>query len=423
MTRELTGIRQMTRVEGHGDVVVSMADDGTAEVGFHVTEAPRLFEAMVRGHSYEDVATIASRICGICSPSHCVTSLEATEKVFGVEVSERTRLLRSLLIMSSFLQNHATHLFLFVAPDHLGIGSSLALAQSDPELLAKALRIKAAGNELSGLVGGRAVHPMTPVVGGFTSEPTPSELLAFAERLDALVPLCEEMVDLVGTFPVPEHTTAGDFLAIHERGTYAFAGGSVSSLLVPREFPVDDHRSYIVEETADDTNARLSHLDDGRTFMVGALARLNHSWGDLTSHARISAAKVGLRPVCLNPFMNNLSQAIELVHVAGRCAELCRRLAEDDGDSTPVAFEVRAGEATAATEAPRGTLYHHLAYDDEGRVTAADIVTPTAQNLANLAADLQVIAPHLALDGEEALRRGTEQLVRAYDPCLSCAVH
>ena len=105
----------------------------------NVVEPARLFESMVRGRRFEEIPYISSRICGICSSSHVVTDLKAIERVFGVEVTDRTRALRELLVYGSYLQNHASHLFVFAAPDFLGMPSVFPLAQTDPELFEQAL--------------------------------------------------------------------------------------------------------------------------------------------------------------------------------------------------------------------------------------------------------------------------------------------
>ena len=133
------------------------------------------------------------------------------------------------------------------------------------------------------------------------------------------------------------------------------------------------------------------------------------------------------RPPEYNPFANNIAQAVELVDVLDRCAALCRRLAADDfaGPSAPVPFTVCAGRGVGFTEAPRGALFHILDLDGEGRVERASILTPTAQNIANLEADMAQLAEKMvAADYDEAMiRLEIEKLVRAYDPCLSCSVH
>jgi coenzyme F420-reducing hydrogenase alpha subunit len=124
-----------------------------------------------------------------------------------------------------------------------------------------------------------------------------------------------------------------------------------------------------------------------------------------------------------NPFYQNVCQAVELVDCAERCAGYVTRLLADDGSTEPVSYEVKAGTGAGATEAPRGTLYHSYTVGDDGIITEADVITPTAQNLANLEADMWSLAEKEGGRGEEEFGLLMEQLVRAYDPCLSCSVH
>ncbi len=90
---------------------------------------------------------------------------------------------------------------------------------------------------------------------------------------------------------------------------------------------------------------------------------------------------------------------------------------------SPSTSSIRAGEGASATEAPRGTLYHAIGIDDDGFVTSGDVITPTAQNLANLEADMRAFAPTVVDLPEAEFVLAVERLVRAYDPCLSCSVH
>ena len=166
MTKTAIHVDHIARVEGHGNVHVVIENGEVKTVEMNVVEPARLFESMVRGRRFEEIPYISSRICGICSSSHVVTDLKAIERVFGVEVTDRTRALRELLVYGSYLQNHASHLFVFAAPDFLGMPSVFPLAQTDPELFEQALGLKALGNELCTKVGGRSIHPITAVVGG-----------------------------------------------------------------------------------------------------------------------------------------------------------------------------------------------------------------------------------------------------------------
>jgi len=415
-------VEHVARIEGHGTISVEVKDGAVGEIRMDVVEPTRLFESMVVGRRFDEAPLITSRICGICSPNHAVTSLKALEAAMDIEISERTRLLRTLLVHGSFLQNHATHLYVLAAPDYVGLPNFIPLAESHPEVVARALSIKKLGNDLTTAIGGRPVHPITAVVGGFTAEPSKADVEALAKRLHAVAKDVAETVGLFSTFDVPTFDTAGEMLALKAAGEYAVYDGDVCALDAGWCRPVAEYRDFVTEHVVGHSNAKHSMID-GRTFMVGALARVNLNWDQLMPTARIVASKAGLRPVSKNTFANNLCQAIELVDAAERCAMLCEKLLEDTGTSKPVGYKIKAGTGTSATEAPRGTLYHTLAIDDDGFVTAGNVITPTAQNLANLEADMRAFAPTVVDLPEEQFVLRVEQLVRAYDPCLSCAVH
>lgn len=415
-------VEHVARIEGHGTITVDVDSGVVRDIKMDIVEPARMFESMVVGRRFDEAPLITSRICGICSPNHAVTSLKAVEAALGIEISERTKLLRKLLVYGSYLQNHATHLYLFAAPDFVGQPSVFPLAATHPEVVARALSLKKLGNELTTLVGGRPVHPITAVVGGFSAEPCRADLEAFAARLRAAARDAAETVDLFAGFDVPEFETSGEMLALVADDDYAIYEGEVAALDAGWKRPVPEYREFVTESVVDHSNAKHSTVD-GRTFMVGSLPRVNLSWDRLMPEARVVASKTGFRPVSKNTFMNNLCQAIELVDAAERCALYCERIVEDSGSSEPVAFDLRAGSGTGATEAPRGTLYHSITVNDDGIVTAGDVITPTAQNLANLEADMRAFAPTVAHLPEAEFILSIEKLVRAYDPCLSCAVH
>ena len=429
MTKTSIQVDHIARIEGHGNVHVVIKDGVVETVEMNVVEPARLFESMVKGRSYTEVSYISSRICGICSASHVVTDLKAIERIFGVEVTDRTRALRELLIYGSYLQNHATHLFVFAAPDFVGLPSVFPLAESDPALLQQALELKALGNELCTKVGGRSVHPITAVVGGFTHEIGAEEYLELADEMEAMIPFVLKTVDLFDSFEVPAIATEGDMLAMVMDNYYPIECADTARFLKAGiEFDANDVEEHIEEYSVPHSGALFARVrETGSPYMTAALARINASWAHLSSRAKVAAAKAGLRPPELNPFMNNVAQAVELVDALDRCAGICRMLAADEvpGSSEPVEYEVKAGRGVGFTEAPRGALFHDLTLDDEGKVVHASIMTPTAQNVANLEADMRQLAEKLSGEGraEDAIRLEIEKLVRAYDPCLSCSVH
>lgn len=422
-------VDHIARVEGHGNVHVVIENDEVEKVQMEVVEPARLFESMVRGRSFNEVSYISSRICGICSASHVVTDLLAIERVFGIEVTDRVNALRELLVYGSYLQNHGTHLYVLAAPDFLGQKSVFPVEQIAPELFDGALALKRLGNELCTAVGGRSIHPVTAVVGGFTHEISAKEYLEFADRMEEMLPFALNTVDLFDSFPVPDMQSAGDILAMSSPDTYAVCDSRIARFIDADEpFDADEWTDHIEEYKVTHSAALFARVRSSqKTYMTSALARINQSWPLLCKEAKVAAAKAGLRPPERNPFRNNVAQAVELVDALERCIILCRRLAADEfeGSSVPVSFEVRAGRGVGYTEAPRGVVLHDLELDDAGRVVHASIITPTSQNVANMEGDMRQLAELLLAEGadEPTIRLRIEELVRAYDPCLSCSVH
>lgn len=422
-------VDHVARVEGHGNVHVVIEDNQVKTCQMEVVEPARLFESMVRGRSFADVPYISSRICGICSSSHTITDLLAIEDAFGIQVSDRTHALRELLVYGSYLQNHATHLFVFAAPDFLGRTSVFPLAEIDRDLFDSALALKALGNELCTKVGGRSVHPITAVVGGFTAEMTRDEYLEMAEKMDAMQDFAITTIDLFRSFKTQDIQMKGDMLAMVDEGGYPVSTSRMARFVKAGiDFEASEVLDQVEEYPVSYSGALLARVKQtGEPFMTGALARINASWNNLSKPAKIASAKGRLRPPEANPMMNNLAQAVEIVDALGRCADICRRLATDEfeGTSKIVDFEVRAGRGVGFTEAPRGVLFHDLTFDGQGRVEKATILTPTALNVASLEVDMRTLAEKLVDAGAEEveIKAEIEKLVRAYDPCLSCSVH
>ncbi|MDP2181469.1 MAG: Ni/Fe hydrogenase subunit alpha [Actinomycetota bacterium] len=415
-------IEHIARIEGHGTITIDVDGGVVRDVRLDVVEPARFFESMVVGRRFDEAPLITSRICGICSPNHALTSIKAVEAALGVEPSERTILMRKLLLYGSYLQNHATHLYLFAAPDFVGLPSVFPLVETHPDVVERALRIKKLGNELTKLVGGRPVHPVTAVIGGFTQELDPRALEGFAGMLDEIASDAAATVSLFGAFEIPNFRTDGDMLALRAEDDYAIYEGDTTALDGAWSRPVGEYREFISEGLIGHSNAKHSTVD-GRPFLMGALPRINISSDKLMPKAQSTLAKSGFAHGSRNTFHMNVCQAVELVDAAERCADYIRRLLAMGGSSAPVGFEVRKGSGSGATEAPRGTLYHSYTIDDDGFITAGDVITPTAQNLANLDADLRAFAPTVVgLERDEFLL-AIEQLVRAYDLCLSCSVH
>lgn len=411
-------IRPLTRVEGHGAVRVVRDGGRTVELTLSLCEPPRLFEALLVGKSFREVPDIICRICSICSTVHRVTSLLAIEDAFGVTVSEQTRLFRELAVYGGLIESHALHIFCLALPDFFGVQGFADLAAAEPELLKKGLAIKAVGNLVQESVGGRLIHPVNLIVGGMGKPVDRQNLLKLRDALAEMAPACQETIPLVASFTPPGFRSAPPrYLAVAGEGPYLFGNGL--SMGNGTAFPAASYREHLTETVTGRSNAKDVALD-GEPVIVGALARHNVHTPTVTA----SPAGVSGRLAGADIRANSLAQAVELLSVVERAMTLIDEIIKRGVErEPPVPVIPRRGCGTIATEAPRGVLIHSYSFDGRGICTAADIITPTAINQAPMQRDLSELARQMDGSTDEELAHELEVLVRAYDPCISCAVH
>jgi coenzyme F420-reducing hydrogenase alpha subunit len=415
-------VHHVTRVEGHGDIVVDTENGEIKECRFEVVEAPRFFEAFVRGRPYYELSHITSRICGICAVGHATASLQATEKALGVELSEQTVLLRKLMFHGEMIDSHVLHTYYLVAPDFLGVGSVIPLASSHPAVVERALRIKKLSGDVCAMVGGRHTHPVAMAVGGFTHLPSEVELRAMRARfVDARVDM-DESIALFGTLPWPEFERETEYVSLKKDDEYALIDGTIVSS-DGFSYPIEDYRKVTNETCVPFSTAKWTHHNRD-SYMVGALARFNNNYDQLHPRAQEAAAKLGMKPLVTNTFLNSAAQAIEMVHCIEDSIEIMDELlTRGIKPETPPEVDVRAGEGVGACDVPRGILFHHYVYDENGICTDANCIIPTGQNMANLNADMKALVPQVLDRSQDEIRLLLEMLVRAYDPCISCSAH
>ncbi len=415
-------VHHVPRVEGHGDIVVDVENGEIKECRFEVVEAPRFFEAMVRGRPYHELSHITSRICGICAVGHATASLRATERALGVEPSEQTVLLRKLLFHGEIIDSHVLHTYYLVAPDFLGVGSVIPLVETHREVVERALKIKKLSGDLCAMIAGRHTHPIAMAVGGFTHTPVEQELRDMKARLEDARADMDETIALFATLPWPDFERETEYISLKKDGEYAFIDGTVVT---------SDGFSYSIEEYRDVTNeecvpfstAKWTH-HNRESYMVGALARFNNNFDQLHPRAKEAAAKLGMEPICYNPFLNSGAQVVEMVHCVEDSIEIIDELLTRGIQPEKLPdVELKASEGVGACDVPRGILFHNYVYDENGICTEANCIIPTNQNMANLNADMKALLPQIMDKPQDEIRLMLEMLVRAYDPCISCSAH
>jgi sulfhydrogenase subunit alpha len=414
-------VHHVTRVEGHGNILVNAADGKLEEVRWEVPESPRLFEAMFRGRHYSDVQHIASRICGICSIAHSTASLHASEAALGVSVSEQTRILRKLLFNAEILESHVLHAYCLAAPDFLGVGSVIPLIDSHKDVVVRAMKLKRLAYHMADLLAGRKTHPISCIVGGFSMLPDPEKLAAVRDALVEALADFEATVDLFRTITVPDFERETEYVALKDPDEYAFISGDIASSDAGI-VPVEEYRSVTNEFCVPHSTAKYTK-NKREAYQVGALARFNLNHEQLLPRAKEAAVQLGLKAPCHNPFMITIAQVVETVHAAENSIQLIDKLLEIGVHDEPEVAEIRAGRGVGAVEAPRGILFHEYSYDERGILTSANCVIPTNQNHNNIQHDMEALVPTILDRPEDEIRLTLEMLVRAYDPCISCSTH
>jgi sulfhydrogenase subunit alpha len=420
-------IEHLARVEGHGGITVELEGDTVASVRFDIFEGARLLEPLLQGKRYDEVAPILSRICSICSAAHTLTSLKATENAFGIRVSPQTELLRELMFRGESIESHALHLFLLALPDYLNYPSAIALAADKPAPVLLGLRLKKLGNRIQETIGGRAIHPVNAVVGGFGKAPPVEELIELRSSLMQAVADGDSVIDLIASLPATDFCHSDTLYAALRSpnlDTY-YAGDEVMVVSNGNRAIVNaaDYRSLTGEKAVPHSTAKHSTFR-GSPFMVGSLARLTVNPRRLMGKLAVAMKRLKLQLPADNPMDNNKAQALELINDVERALEIIEQLLRDGvKDERAVPVQPRAGTGAAITEAPRGLLIHSYTYDDEGRVTAADVITPTALNAASIELHFRRAVEQCADRDEAVIARRLQMIARAYDPCISCSVH
>jgi len=413
-------VKAIARVEGEGALRVSIQSGQVADVQLNIYEPPRFFEAFLRGRAHTEAPDITARICGICPVAYQMSACTAIEDACGVVVEGQLAALRRLLYCGEWIESHALHIYMLHAPDRLGYDSAIAMAHDHRTMVERGLRLKKVGNRIVEVLGGRAIHPVNVRLGGFYRLPTAAELGDLAAELEWARQAAVDTVEWVSGFTFPDFTGDWDLIALRDDREYPMIGNRIASLSGRLDVTAAGFPDNVTEHHVEHSTALQSSWAGG-VYLVGAPARYALNRSVLPAAARQAAQDAGLGAVCRNPFQSIVVRAVEVV---AACEEALSILGAYEAPQVP-AIEVapRAGVGHGTTEAPRGLLYHRYELDAAGTIVAATIVPPTSQNQVAIEHDLRrLVEDNLDLD-DDRLTAQCEQMIRNYDPCISCATH
>lgn len=412
-------LNHITKVEGHGKLTVNVDKGKVEDVKFQVFEGARYFEGLVKGRNYEEIPVITQRICGICSQSHNICALTAVEKALGIKVSKQTKLLREVLVNASVIMSHVLHLYFLALPDYLGFDNAVDMAQKHMKEVKRGLKLKALGNKICSVIGGREIHSVNTRVGGFYSIPKQDQLNELLKEMKDAKKDVEATADLFGKLKVPEFERKTNYISLYKKGKYSFTEGSLKTF-EGKKITQERYKELIKEKVVNYSTAKKANIDD-KEYFVGALARINNNRSELSLNARKAINKHKVKFPNYNPYMNNFAQAVEVVHLFDSTIKILSELNVKEEKLPEI--KARAGSGTAILEAPRGILIHSYTLNSKGEVTQADIIAPTSQNCANIEEDIKQLLPGILHLKKDQVIMEIEKLIRAYDPCISCSAH
>ena len=422
MTNSVTiDVHYITRVEGHGNIKVDIQKGEIKECKLEIVEAPRFFEAMLKGRHYHEAGLITSRICGICSVGHQLASLKASEDAFSIRISKQEKLLRRLLNCGEYFESHVLHIYFLAVPDFLGAKSVLPLVNTHKDVVLQALKLKKLGHSIGDAIGGRLIHPTATRVKAMNKVPTEEMLLSIIDKLKDAKEELKVGMNYLRALSIPSFERETEYISLYKPGEYALLEGNIYSSDTGK-IPYKKYRKVVNEYLVDHSTAkRAKHHRD--SYFVGALARFNNSHKWLSNDAKQVAEDLGLKAPCFNSYMNTVAQFVELFHLADDGIQAAEELLNMQLKIEKPTFKVKAGVGVGAVEVPRGILFHEYAYDKKGYIKHANCVIPTGQNLNNIENDFRALMPSILDKSKEEITLMLEMMVRAYDPCISCSTH
>ena len=418
--RRVVDVATLPRVEGGGSLHLAVEGDRVTELRLVLFEPPRFFDALLRGRHAREAPDITARICGICPVAYQMSAVHALERLFGVSIDPAVRALRRLYYCGEWIESHALHVFMLAAPDYLGCDSAVTLARKDRPAVERGFRIRKAGNAIISLLGGRSVHPVSACIGGFTRAPHRAELAALRTELDRVRDDALAAVRWVSGFDLLDRILDVEFVALRQPDEYPMNEGRIVSSK-GLDCPQERFSEVFEEHQVPYSNALHATVKGRGPYFLGPLARINLNFDALGPTVVSVARETGIRWPSFNPSVSIVARALEILYAIEEAIRIIDRYEEP---AAPAAdWRPRSGIGCAVTEAPRGSLYHVYETDEHGLIRSAHIVPPTAQNQAQIEADLRAVAPAILALPRARATGLCETVIRNYDPCISCATH
>ncbi|HMK53476.1 MAG TPA: coenzyme F420 hydrogenase subunit alpha [Methanobacteriaceae archaeon] len=380
-------ISPTSRQEGHAELVMEVDDEGIVTKGRYFSITPvRGLERIVTGKAPETAPVMVQRICGVCPIPHTLASVEAMDDSLGIEIPKAARQLRELTLAAHDINSHAIHHFL-IAQDFVPEDLFATAVNSVSE-------IRKTAQYVVDMVAGEGIHPSDVRIGGMADNISEVARKRLYARLKGLKPKVDAHVELIIGLVADKGLPAG--LGVHNQPTLAS-----HQLYGDRtKFDLDRFTEIMPESWYDDAEiakraCSTIPLYDGVNVEVGPRARASvfHGFKEQGVVAQ------------------HVARALEMKSALSKCIDILAEL--DTSASARADFDVAGTNklGIGAIEGPRG-LDVHMAKVANGKTQFYSALVPTTWNI-----------PTMGPATEGFHHEFGPHVIRAYDPCLSCATH
>ena len=114
----------ITRIEGHLRIEAEI-ENGKIKDAYSSGTMVRGIETIVRDRDPRDVWAFVSRLCGVCTSTHSLTSVRAVENALNITVPKNAELVRNLMECVVYMHDHVVHFYHLHALDWVDVVSSL----------------------------------------------------------------------------------------------------------------------------------------------------------------------------------------------------------------------------------------------------------------------------------------------------------
>ncbi len=396
----------------------------------------RGFENILIGKKLSDVPKIISRICGLCHASQTIVSCKGIEEMYKIKVNRQSILIRRLLMSGELLKSHTMHYFFQSLPDLLNIFDIYKkpldvndLIKFHPQLTSHIYDIIKIGNDIDYLFGGRSVHTITPIPGGTVYRPSQNKKNIikkyFLKVLSNLEWIIENYIDLFSKFNPPEDFIIPNvnFLSLNNNRSYDRYDGIITikkDLAKRQDFGLEEYFNYFDK---DPTIRGIDFADKDHNFLVGPISRnqVVESYGsDEISEYLSLFDKKWRNNILYAPFLRLIEMYVE--------SQNSLKILEDPILKSTIPLpnlkSIISREGIGVVEAPRGLLIHHYRINNKNVLEEAKLFIATEINIPLINEMISNYARKLyEREDLNTVKKEIQKIIRAFDPCISCATH